>query len=90
MNRDYPRRDASGDARPAASRRKLKLCELWERQSAKGNAYLSGFWGDLSLIAFCEERPHPKRPDEAIRVWSIFAEERDQNRRPGGGGGAPR
>lgn len=65
--------------------RKIKLCELWERRSAKGTVYLSGFWGDLALVGFREERAHPKRPGETVAVWKLLAEERDATRRPEGG-----
>jgi hypothetical protein len=75
----HPRHDGAD-----RGRRKLRLFELWQRQSSRGTDYLSGFWGDLSLVAFCEERPHPKRPDETVRVWTVLAEERDPTRRPGG------
>jgi hypothetical protein len=64
----------------------VRLCELWERTSERsGKVYLSGYWGDLSIVAFAKEREHPKRPGEIVTVWTIFAEERDSARRPGGG-----
>jgi hypothetical protein len=72
---------------PRGAPHKLKLLELWQRTSQKtGKAYLSGFLGDLSLIAFSKERPHPKRPDKRVIVWTVFAEEKDPTRWSGGGG----
>jgi hypothetical protein len=55
----------------------LTLLELWERQSAKGNLYFSGFWGGLQVALLRDgERPHPTRPDETITVWRLVASER--------------
>jgi len=66
-----------------SDKRLLKLFKQWERTSAKtGKPYLSGFLGDLKLVTFCKEEPHPKNPGETIRVWTTFAEERDPDRRP--------
>ena len=55
----------------------ILLAELWERQSAKGNQYFSGYWGNLSVALLRDgERPHPTRPDEVITVWRLVASER--------------
>jgi hypothetical protein len=55
----------------------LVLAELWERRSAKGNAYFSGFMGNVSLALLRDgERPHPTRPDEVVTVWRLVAQER--------------
>jgi hypothetical protein len=55
----------------------IVLAELWERQSAKGNQYFSGFMGAVSLALLRDgERPHPTRPDETIVVWRLVAQER--------------
>ena len=81
---DTTREGGNGGARPDGHTRKVKLCELWQRRSASGNIYLTGYWGDLSLVAFAEERKHP-RTGELLIVWKLLAEERDPSRRPGGG-----
>jgi hypothetical protein len=61
----------------------ILLAELWERQSAKGNQYFSGFMGGLSLVLLRDgERPHPTRPDEVVTVWKLVAQERDRPATP--------
>jgi hypothetical protein len=63
--------------------RKVKLAELWQRKSAKGTVYFSGFMGDCQILLFKEgNKPHPTRPDEEVIVWRLFAQERDRERRP--------
>jgi hypothetical protein len=55
------------------------LAELWEREceSAKGNQYFSGYWGNLSVALLRDgERPHPTRPEETVVVWKLVAQER--------------
>jgi hypothetical protein len=55
----------------------IVLAELWERQSAKGNQYFSGYWGGLQVALLKDgERPHPTRPDETVVVWRLVAQER--------------
>jgi hypothetical protein len=55
----------------------VTLCELWERQSAKGNQYFSGFLGGLSLALLRDgEREHPTRPGQTVMVWKLVAQER--------------
>jgi hypothetical protein len=55
----------------------IVLAELWERESAKGNQYFSGYWGNLSVALLRDgERPHPTRPEETIVVWRLVAQER--------------
>jgi hypothetical protein len=55
----------------------LTLCELWERQSAKGNVYYSGYWGGLQVALLRDgERPHPTRPGKTVVVWRLVASER--------------
>jgi hypothetical protein len=55
----------------------IVLAELWERQSAKGNQYFSGYWGGLQVALLKDgERPHPTRPEETITVWRLVAQER--------------
>ena len=72
--------------------RMVKLTELWERTSAKGTRYYSGFLGSAQLLLFRDgERDHPTRPGEKVVVWKLLAQERDPNRRPKPApeGGAP-
>ena len=67
--------DANRGCRPSGQP-KVKLLELWERTGARsGKTYLSGFLGGLSVVAFAETRAHPKRPDEEVTVWSVYASE---------------
>jgi hypothetical protein len=55
----------------------IVLAELWERQSAKGNQYFTGFMGNVSLALLrAGEQPHPTRPDETVVVWRLVAQER--------------
>src|SRR3954449_5398898 len=64
--------------------RMVKLAELWERTSARGTHYFSGFLGDAQILLFdVGERPHPTRPDETVHVWRLMVQERDPARRPG-------
>ena len=62
--------------------RMLKLFKTWERVSQKGNDYQSGWWGDVEIVGFVKEIPHPKRPGETVREWTYFGQERDPERRP--------
>jgi hypothetical protein len=63
--------------------RMVKLCDLWQRRSAKGTVYFSGFMGDSQVLLFKEgKKPHPTRPDEEVIVWKLLVQERDQARRP--------
>jgi hypothetical protein len=63
--------------------RMVKLCDLWQRRSAKGTVYFSGFLGDCQLLLFKEgKKPHPTKPDEEVIVWKLLIQERDPNRRP--------
>jgi hypothetical protein len=65
----------------------VKLCDLWQRKSAKGTIYFSGFLGATQVLLFKDgEKPHPTRPDETIIVWKLLVQERDPERRPGGSG----
>jgi hypothetical protein len=55
----------------------LVLCELWERESSRGNQYFSGFWGGLQVALLRDgEHPHPTRPGEVVKVWRLVAQER--------------
>src|SRR5689334_17380630 len=67
----------SGDARM------VKLAELWERTSARGTRYFSGFMGDAQVLLFDGgEKPHPTRAGETVHVWRLMVQERDPARRP--------
>jgi hypothetical protein len=67
----------------SGDQRMVKLATLWQRKSAKGATYFSGFMGDCQLLLFKEgEKPHPRRPDETVIVWKLLAQERETNRRP--------
>jgi hypothetical protein len=52
---------------------KVLLCQLWERTSAKGTVYLSGFLGKARLVGFKGEQ----RAD-GTRIWDIYLPGRDQ------------
>ena len=55
----------------------VKLTELWQRKSAKGDTYFSGFLGDANVLLFKEgEKPHPTNPDEKVIVWNLLVAER--------------
>jgi hypothetical protein len=51
----------------AAPPGKVLLCTLWERTSARGTQYLSGFLGKARVVAF----RGPPTPD-GIETWNIF------------------
>jgi hypothetical protein len=57
-------------------RPKVRLFSTWEIVSARGNTYQRGWWGDVEVVAFVKEIPHPRRPDETVREWSFYAQER--------------
>ena len=64
----------------------VKLSEVWERTSAKGTRYFSGFLGSAQLLIFEDgQKPHPTRHGELVTVWNVLLQERDPSRRPGGG-----
>ena len=63
--------------------RLVRIATLWQRKSAKGATYFSGFMGDCQVLLFDGGRqPHPTKPDEEIHVWKLFVQERDPDRRP--------
>jgi hypothetical protein len=63
--------------------RMVKIAELWERTSAKGTRYFSGFMGDCQVLMFDGgEKEHPTRPGETVHVWRLMVQERDPSRRP--------
>jgi hypothetical protein len=66
-----------------ADNRMVRLCELWERTSAKGRRYFSGFLGEAQVLMFDGgEKPHPTRPGETVRTWNLMVQEKDPDRRP--------
>jgi hypothetical protein len=53
----------------------VKLAELWQRTSAAGNIYYSGFPGGAQLLLFDDgEHAHPTRPDAGIVARSPGAQ----------------
>jgi hypothetical protein len=46
---------------------RVLLCSLWERTSAKGNSYLSGFLGKARVVGFRGE----SRPD-GTQTWDLY------------------
>src|SRR4051794_10559693 len=61
----------------------VKLAEPWERTSARGSRYSSGFMGDAQVLLFDGgEKPHPTKPGETVHVWRLMVQERDPSRRP--------
>jgi hypothetical protein len=63
--------------------RMVKLAELWERTSARGTRYFSGFMGDAQVLLFDGgEKAHPTRAGETVHVWRLMVQERDPARRP--------
>jgi hypothetical protein len=63
--------------------RMVKLADMWQRKSAKGTIYFSGYMGDCKILLFKEgKRQHPTKPDEEIIVWKLLVQERDPARRP--------
>jgi hypothetical protein len=82
-DRGADRETGQKKAAPMSDSRMVKLCDLWQRKSAKGTTYFSGFLGDAQLLLFKDgERPHPTRPDETVIVWKLLVQERDPARRP--------
>jgi hypothetical protein len=64
--------------------RMAKLADMWQRKSAKGATYFSGFMGDRQVLMFKDgEKPHSTRPDEMVIVWELLVQEREPNGRGG-------
>ena len=62
-----------------SDQRLIKIGEMWERVSAKGTRYFSGFLGDAQLLLFeAGERDHPSRPGEKVKVWNLLVGERNR------------
>jgi hypothetical protein len=63
----------SGERKPM-----VLLTTVWERTSAQGNRYFSGFLGNSQLLMFDDgEQPHPTREGETVHVWKVLLQERD-------------
>ena len=63
--------------------RMVKLCDLWQRKSAKGTTYFSGFMGDVQVLVFKDGvKSHPTRPNEQVIVWKLLVQEKNPARRP--------
>jgi acyl dehydratase len=57
----------------------VQLTTVWERTSAAGKRYFSGFLGNSQLLIFDDgEHPHPTKPGETVHVWKVLLQERDQ------------
>jgi hypothetical protein len=66
--------------------RMVSLCKVWERTSAKGTRYFSGFLGSAQLLIFEDgQKPHPTRPGEVVTVWNVLLQELDLSRHQRGG-----
>ena len=63
---DSPGHVSGGSTRPAATG-KILLTTLWERTSAKGTVYLSGYLGKASIVAFRGEPTADGTP-----TWDVF------------------
>src|SRR3954454_12927140 len=73
----------AGDRPMNGEPRMVRLAELWERTSARGTRYFSGFMGDAQVLLFDGgEREHPTKPGETVHVWRLMVQERDPARRP--------
>jgi hypothetical protein len=57
--------------------RKVLLCELTERTSARGNVYLSGWLGRAAVVDFVRTNEHGRR------VWQVFVQESAPKREGG-------
>jgi hypothetical protein len=64
--------------RSGVDARMVRLMELWERTSAKGTRYFSGFLGDAQVLMFSAGE-HPDRP--GVMLWRLFVQEKDPARR---------
>jgi hypothetical protein len=61
---------------------KLKLAELWQRESREGRVYFSGYLGAARVLLLdAGERPHPTREGEMVRIWNLVAQERPPQER---------
>lgn len=55
---------------------KVKLFDLWQRTSARGNQYLSGFLGNCGVVAFIDHDAELREGVEAI--WNVYLQEIDE------------
>ena len=61
--------------------RMVKLADLWERTSARGTRYFSGFMGDVQLLMF-QGTEVIRETGEIVQTWRLLVQERDPERRP--------
>ena len=68
---------------------RLELLKLEERRSASGTVYLSGYWGNLRIVAFPDRtfEHDPSRP-AVVNRWSVYGEQAEP--RPRGAAGKER
>jgi hypothetical protein len=59
---------------------KVLIATLWERTSAKGNTYLSGFLGKARVIGFRGERTA-----DGTQTWDIYLQLGKEQEERGGG-----
>jgi hypothetical protein len=64
-----------------SDRRLVKLATLWERTSAKGTTYYSGFLGDCQLLMF-KGGEITRDNGEVVQTWRLLVQESDPDRRP--------
>jgi hypothetical protein len=63
----------SGDYRELPS---VQLAEVWQRESASGKTYFSGYLGAARVLLFdAGERDHPTKPGERIHVWRLVLQQ---------------
>lgn len=55
---------------------KVPLLRLWERTSANGNRYFSGYMGQASVVMFRDDKAEGDNP-----VWQVYVSEAPNNRR---------
>jgi hypothetical protein len=59
----------------------VQLATLWERESAAGRRYFSGFLGGAQILLFDDgEHLHPTREGETVHVWKLLVQEREPAR----------
>jgi hypothetical protein len=60
---------------------KVKLTALWQRRSAKGKTYFSGFLGAARIIVLKDEQAEV--PDGVDGIWTVFVQEKLEQERSG-------
>jgi len=66
----------------SAPSQKVLLTTLWERTSAKGNVYLSGFLGKARVVGF---RGEPTA--EGVPTWNLYLTPGKEQAEPSSDGG---